>query len=122
MQAIQNSIIIQYAITHWFDILTITLFLATMLWLFRSGRKETFYKIIYSLVAKAEEAFGAKTGPLKKARVYAKLPWTVRLLFTQAQIEAMIELAVDELQEFLEEKEDEAKVSQGSSKEKQKPE
>lgn len=116
MQVIQNSIIIQYTIAHWFDILTIALFLTTMFWLLKSGRKETFYKIIYSLVAKAEEAFGAKMGPLKKARVYAKLPWTIRLLFTQAQIEAMIELAVDELQEFLEEKEDEAKRAQKPQK------
>lgn len=88
------------------SIITIAFFIMLIIFLLRLGKKETVRKIILSLVVKAEKRLGSGTGGLKYAMVveelYGVLPAVVRMLFTQSDIDEMIESGVKTLKEYLE--------------------
>lgn len=95
------NLLLTFLTAHWLDILLVLIFLVILVWLWRTGRKKAVIGIIRSLVAKAEQQYGSKTGPIKWAAVYAALPWLIRALWTQEQLGKMIDDAVKWLDEQL---------------------
>lgn len=79
--------------------------LAVAVILYRKGRQDFLQKIILALVTEAEKKLGSGTGELKYAmvveRLYAVLPWILRLLYSQKQIDRIIEEAVVYLRRYL---------------------
>lgn len=86
---------------YWLDILIVILFLASLVILYKRGKKDTVKAIVLTLVVKAEQQLGSKTGKLKFNQVYSSLPWVVRLLFSQKQLYNLIEESVKELKKHL---------------------
>jgi len=75
-------------------------FLALIVVLIKRGETAVLNKILFGLVTKAEKEFGGGTGKLKLAAVsdwiYQRIPAVLKLLFTQRDIENMIESALAE--------------------------
>lgn len=73
----------------------------------RRGLSEQAKSILLGLVAEAESIFGAGTGQIKFSavlgRLYAALPGTVQLLFSQKTVASWIEDAVMQLKGYLDE-------------------
>lgn len=96
--------------THYLDIISIVTFAIALIILWKRGRRETVRKVILSLVVKAEKELGSGTGQLKYAivveRIYFALPWVVRIVFTQKEIDNMIEDAVNYLKMYLSNEQD----------------
>jgi hypothetical protein len=73
--------------------------------LYARGHKEVVKKIILSLVVKAEQALGSKTGGLKYAyvieKIYDKLPFIITLFFTKEELNRFIESGVQKLKQTL---------------------
>lgn len=78
-----------------------------LLFFYKKGKVSLVKKIILSLVVEAEKYLGSKTGDLKYAFVvknlYNILPLSLRVLFTQKQIDDFIEEAVQYLKIYLSE-------------------
>lgn len=91
--------------TYWLDILTVIAFVGVTVNLYKRGKKELVRKIILSLVVQAEKALGSGTGELKYATVvqkfYSLAPVTIRILFTEKDIDRLIEEAVQRLKDML---------------------
>lgn len=72
----------------------------------KHGYKGEMYAILYRLVYRAELLFeGSGRGAEKKAwvveHIHAQLPKWAKLLISEADIDNLIELAVEKLKEFL---------------------
>ena len=76
-----------------------------MVILYKRGKKDIVKKIIYSLVVRAEKELGSATGGAKYSLVisqlYLRLPFILKLLFTQAELNIYIEDAVQWLKSKL---------------------
>ncbi|MTI68987.1 MAG: hypothetical protein FH751_01865 [Firmicutes bacterium] len=87
------------------DIIIVLVFIITLIYLYKKGKKDTVKKIILALVVQAEKNLGSKTGKLKYAfvveRVYDVLPFVVRILIPRKELDNMIEEAVNYLKEYL---------------------
>jgi hypothetical protein len=74
-------------------------------YLWAKGHKAVVRKIVYSLVIQAERALGNGTGEFKYALVvgwvYERLPALVRLFLSEAELDGMIEAAVQYMKEEL---------------------
>ncbi|AHM56428.1 hypothetical protein EAL2_c11300 [Peptoclostridium acidaminophilum DSM 3953] len=96
---------VEFVKLHLIDLLFVLAFLFCIATLWRKGKKYTVRKVILSLVVKAEKELGSGTGELKYAmvveRIYYVLPWIVRVFFTRAEIDNMIEDAVEHLKMYL---------------------
>lgn len=86
-------------------LLTVLLIVGFLLLLYKIGRKDLVWKIALELVCKAEKEFESGTGQKKFAVVmgslYKRLPFLVRLLFPQSELEKYIEQALEWLKEQL---------------------
>lgn len=89
---------------HWVDVVIAVIFILVLIYLWKIGKKETVKRIIYALVAKAEQAYGSKTGPIKWMDVYSSLPGIIRLLFSYNEIDQFIKDGVAWLKKQLEAK------------------
>lgn len=93
-------------INYWDSILVVVLFILLLIYLLKRGANKKVNQMLFYLVIKAEEQFGGGTGNLKYAAVitwlYDKLPVILKILFTEKQIDTMIENAVQEMKEYLE--------------------
>jgi hypothetical protein len=102
--------IIEFGSTYWLDgIILLAIFLAGYFALKRmvkAGRTDLIYKLVLSLVVRAELKLGGKTGDFKEAEVtswiYRELPFWLTWIFTKNDIAAMIDKAVEHLKHFLE--------------------
>lgn len=87
------------------DIILILLLAASGLLLYKRGHREPVKKMVLSLVIEAERKLGSGTGRLKYEMVleglYKRLPWMLRAIYTQQQLDALIEEAVGRLKDFL---------------------
>ncbi|MFZ5352730.1 MAG: hypothetical protein ACOZCL_08405 [Bacillota bacterium] len=95
------SYIIGALSTFWLDIIIVALFICLLVWLVKRGKMDLVKSIILSLVVKAEQQLGSKTGKLKFNAVYTALPIIIRVFFTQKQLYMLIEDAVAELKRSL---------------------
>ena len=81
---------------------------AYLIVLFKRGKTKEIYSIIKALVDEAEIKFGSGTGELKyqyvAGKLYSVLPGYVKLFINDKLLDTWIEIAVNELQEHLEEK------------------
>jgi len=95
---------------HLLDIVTVLAFLICVAIMWRKGKRDTVRSIIRSLVVKAEKELGSGTGELKYAmvveQIYYVLPWIIRVFFTRAEIDNMIEDAVEHLKIYLSDESD----------------
>ena len=89
----------------WISIVLIIGLVLFLGYLYAKGHKGVVKKIILSLVVQAEKALGSKTGELKYAyvveKVYDKLPFIVTMFFTKAELNNLIESAVNKLKSIL---------------------
>ncbi len=92
--------IIAFLAENWDSVLVVLAFLALIVVLIKRGETAVLNKILFSLVTKAEREFGGGTGKLKLAAVsdwiYQRIPAVLKLLFSQRDIENMIESALAE--------------------------
>lgn len=88
------------------SLIVIGLFVVAIIIGLRMGYKKKICKMLYDLVCKAEKEFGGETGELKfnivAAAIYEKLPVIITLLFTEKDIEKLIEEAVKAMKKTLE--------------------
>lgn len=92
-------------------IILISLLVAAAIYLvvlYKKGKSKEIYSIVKSLVDEAEIKFGSGTGSLKYefvvGKLYAVLPGYIKLFVSDRLLDVWIEKAVDELQEYLENK------------------
>ncbi len=92
--------IIQFLFANWDSVLVILAFLALIVVLVKRGETKVLNKVLFSLVTQAEKQFGGGTGKLKLAAVsdwiYQRIPAILKLLFSEKDIESMIETALEE--------------------------
>ena len=92
--------IIQFLFANWDSVLVILAFLALIVVLVKRGETKVLNKVLFSLVTQAEKQFGGGTGKLKLAAVsdwiYQRIPAVLKLLFSEKDIESMIETALEE--------------------------
>lgn len=92
--------IIYFLLADWDSVLVVLAFLALIVVLIKRGETAVLKKILFSLVTKAEKEFGGGTGKLKLATVsdwiYQRIPAVLKLLFSQRDIENLIESALEE--------------------------
>ncbi len=102
-----HSVVYSFIKTNMVDIILILLLVASGLILYKRGHHELVKKIVFSLVVEAEKKLGSGTGRLKYDMVleglYKRLPWILRVIYTQQQLDDLIEDAVGRLKEFLSE-------------------
>ena len=81
---------------------------AYLLVLFKRGKKKEIYSIVKALVDEAEVKFGSGTGTLKYeyviGKLYSVLPGYIKVFISDKLLDIWIETAVNELQEYLENK------------------
>lgn len=94
-----------FIIANWDSILVVILFVLFLLVLIRRGATKQVREILFYLVTEAEAQFGNGTGQLKYAAVvawlYEKLPTIIKILFTEKQIDNLIEEAVTRMKNYL---------------------
>lgn len=99
------NLVANLAQQYWLDALIILFVIGLLIVLWRFGKKDFVKVAIRIFVAKAEKAYGSKTGQLKLAAVWAdiydRLPLIVRLAFTKEELQGYIEEAVDWLRKKL---------------------
>ena len=92
--------IIAFLLANWDSVLVVLAFLALIVVLIKRGETAVLKKILFSLVTKAEKEFGGGTGKLKLAAVsdwiYQRIPAVLKLLFSEKDIEKLIESALEE--------------------------
>ena len=92
--------ILQFLLANWDSGLVVIAFLALIVVLIKHGEKKVLNKVLFSLVTQAEKQFGGGTGKLKLAAVsdwiYQRIPSVLKLLFSERDIEKMIETALEE--------------------------
>lgn len=94
-----------FVINYWSSILVVVLFVVACIVLIKKGYTKYVKQICFYLVCEAEEQFGNGTGTLKYAAVttwlYEKLPLVCKWLFTEKQLDTLIETAVTEMKDWL---------------------
>ena len=97
---------VEFLLEYWSSILVVILFVLALLILVKKGYVKYAKQICFYLVCRAENEFGTGTGALKYAAVtswlYEKLPFVCKLLFSEKQVDRMIEEAVSQMKEWLE--------------------
>lgn len=96
---------IDFMLTNWDSLLVVIAFVVLVLYLLKKGAEKKVNSMLFYLVTEAEMIFGSGTGELKYASVvtalYDVLPTVLKILFTQKQIDNMINDAVEDLKEYL---------------------
>lgn len=92
--------IIAFLLANWDSVLVVLAFLALIVVLIRRSETAILKKILFGLVTQAEKEYGDGTGKLKLAAVsdwiYQRIPAVLKLLFSQRDIENMIENVLEE--------------------------
>lgn len=92
--------VIKFWIANWDSLLVVAAFCLICIALLKRGQTKKLQTILFNLVTQAEREFGSGTGKLKFAAVsdwiYQRLPLILKLLFTQEDINGMIESALEE--------------------------
>lgn len=92
--------IFQFLLANWDSVLVVLAFLALIVVLVKRGEAKILNKVLFGLVTKAEKLFGGGTGKLKLATVsdwiYQRIPAVLKLLFSEKDLERMIETALEE--------------------------
>lgn len=104
-----HSVVYSFIKNNMVDIILILLLAASGLILYKRGHRELVRKMVLSLVVEAEKKLGSGTGRLKYDMVleglYKRLPLPLRVIYTQQQLDDLIEDAVSRLKDFLSDEE-----------------
>ena len=88
------------------SVIVVILFIVAVIFMLRKGATKQVNEMLFYLVTEAEKQFGGGTGQLKYAAVvawlYERLPLIVRILYTEKQIDLLIEDAVERMKKYLE--------------------
>ncbi|MGF7056452.1 hypothetical protein [Brassicibacter mesophilus] len=91
--------------TYWLDLLLVVIFICLLAFSYKRGKKKFVKQVVLSLVIQAEKALGSGTGDLKYnlvvTNIYKVLPFILRLLITEKELDKLIQDAVDYLKEYL---------------------
>ncbi|QUH18922.1 hypothetical protein [Alkaliphilus sp. B6464] len=94
-----------YIMTNLIDIICTTIVISIGLLLYKRGKEDFLRKLVLALVTEAEKQLGSGTGELKYVmvveRIYEVIPGILKLLYSEKQIDEMIEDAVDYLKRYL---------------------
>lgn len=97
--------LINFLIANIDSVITVILFILLMIYMIKKGAIKQVNEMLFYLVVEAEREFGGGTGKLKYAAVttwlYERLPTIVKILFTDKQIDKLIEDAVNDMKEYL---------------------
>ena len=92
--------ILAFLLANWDSVLVVLAFLALIVVLIKRGETAVLNRILFGLVTKAEKEFGGGTGKLKLAAVsdwiYQRIPAVLKLIFSEKDIEKLIEDALEE--------------------------
>ena len=92
--------ILAFLLANWDSVLVVLVFLGLIVVLIKRGETAVLKKILFGLVTKAEREFGGGTGKLKLATVsdwiYQRIPAVLKLLFSEKDLERLIESALEE--------------------------
>lgn len=92
--------VIKFWVENWDSLLVVVAFCLICIALVKRGQTKKLQTILFNLVTQAEREFGSGTGKLKFAAVsdwvYQRLPLILKVLFTQEDIDKMIESALEE--------------------------
>lgn len=92
--------ILALLLANWDSVLVVLVFLGLIVVLIKRGETAVLKKILFGLVTKAEREFGGGTGKLKLATVsdwiYQRIPAVLKLLFSEKDLERLIESALEE--------------------------
>lgn len=95
-----------FILLHWDSVITVIIFIVAILFLIKRGATKQVNAMLFYLVTEAEKEFGGGTGTLKYSAVttwlYERLPAILKILFTEKQIDRMIENAVVDMKKYLE--------------------
>lgn len=96
---------VNFVVEHWSSLIALALLIVALVILVKRGYTKFAKQVVFFLVCEAESKFGSGTGTLKYSAVtawlYEKLPLVCKLLFTEKQIDKMIEDAVTQMKEWL---------------------
>lgn len=91
---------LEFLVKNWDSVLVVVAFGALCVALVKRGQTKTLKTILFNLVTQAEKEFGNGTGELKFAAVsdwiYQRLPAILKILFTQRDIDKLIESTLEE--------------------------
>ena len=92
--------IVNFFMSNWDTVLFIIAIIVVMVVSIKKGETTILKQIVFSLVTKAEQEFGAGLGVLKYATVadmlYQRIPNLLKILYTSKDIEKMIESTLTE--------------------------
>lgn len=92
--------VLEFLAKNWDSVLVVVGFVVLCVALVKRGQTKTLKTILFNLVTQAEKEFGSGTGELKFAAVsdwvYQRLPAVLKILFTQKDIDTLIESALEE--------------------------
>lgn len=92
--------VLEFLVKNWDSVLVVAGFIVLCVALVKRGQTKTLKTILFNLVTQAEKEFGSGTGELKFAAVsdwvYQRLPAILKILFTQKDIDTLIESALEE--------------------------
>lgn len=95
----------EWLVNNWLGCLIIIAAIIILALLIKLGRHDIIKKIVLSLVCAAEKQYGSGTGEIKYAyvieKLWDKLPFIIRILYTKKEIDNMIEMAVQKLKHIL---------------------
>lgn len=92
--------IVNFFVNNWDVVLFVIAIIVIILLSIKKGESTILKQIVFSLVTKAEQEFGAGLGVLKYAAVadmlYQRIPNLLKILYTSKDIEKMIESTLSE--------------------------
>lgn len=92
--------ILNFLLANWDSILVVAGFIVVVVVLIKRGETKILKNILFKLVTQAEKEFGSGTGALKYAAVsdwlYQRMPAILKFLFTEKDIDNMIEAVLAE--------------------------
>lgn len=92
--------ILNFLLANWDSILVVVGFIVVVVVLIKHGETKILKNILFKLVTQAEKEFGSGTGALKYAAVsdwlYQRMPAILKFLFTEKDIDNMIEAVLAE--------------------------
>lgn len=95
--------VINFIAQNWDFILLIVVAVAAIIFAIFKGNKSVVMRMLYSLVTKAEQIYGAGTGSLKLAAVidaiYPNLPAVIKLFITDETLVKWVESALETAKE-----------------------
>ena len=95
--------VLKWLLANWDSIIVVIAMIIVVIVLLKRGETTILKQILFNLVTKAEQEYGAGTGSLKYATVadwlYQRIPNVLKLLFTSKDIERMIESALEAAKE-----------------------